>query len=102
MTTGVKQHLRIPPPMGIAFITAGSITLLTIAVASFTGAHAAHAYDNKYYDFCTNNLQQPEEVCCANSGGQMTNGVCADPAALPAAPPTITQQVLPPVIGAPR
>lgn len=102
MTTGVKQHLRIRPPMRIALIAAAPITSLAIAVASLVGAPAAHAYDGKYYDFCTNNLQQPEDVCCANSGGQMTNGVCADPAALPAAPPTITQQVLPPVIGAPR
>ena len=102
MTTGVKQHLRIPPRTRIALIAGGPLTLLAIAVASLVGAPASHAYDNKYYEFCTNNLQQPEEVCCANSGGQMTSGVCADPAALPAAPPTITQQVLPPVIGAPR
>jgi hypothetical protein len=96
MTTGASHLMRI------ALVVAGPIALLTIAVALLVRIPAARAYDGDYYDFCKNSLQQPDSVCCANSGGQITNGVCADPAAAPTPLPTITQQILPPVIGGPR
>lgn len=102
MTTGAEHQLRIRPLMRTALVAAGPVVLLTVAVAPLVRAPEARAYDSKYYAFCKDNLQQPDEVCCANSGGQMINGVCADPAVVPALPPTITQQILPPVIGAPR
>jgi len=100
MITGSEHQMRIPPRTRVVLFAAGPFALLAVAVAPFVHAPAARA-DN-YFEFCKNSLGQPDQVCCNNSGGEWDNGVCASPAALPTVLPTITQQILPPLIGAPR
>ena len=102
MTTGAGQPMRIRPRTRISLVVAGTTVLVAAAVAPLMRTPAARAYDGDYFDFCKNSLQQPDSVCCANSGGQMTNGVCGDTPAPPTPLPTITQQILPPVIGGPQ
>jgi len=102
MITGPEHQMRMRPMTRMRLCAAGSIALLAVAVGPLVYAATARAIDGDYYEFCKNNLRQPDSVCCTNSGGVPSNGVCADPAAPPTPLPTITQQILPPVISAPH
>jgi hypothetical protein len=83
----------------MALFTTGLFASLALAVAPFVQPPTALAWDHDYYDFCTKNLRQPPRVCCNNSGGDWSeDGDCTDPAAPPTPVPTVTQQVLPPVV----
>jgi hypothetical protein len=88
----------------MALFAAAVFAVLALAAVPFLHPATARAYDHKYYDFCTNSLGQPDDVCCANAGGEWSEGSCYDPLELhplPTPVPTVTQQVLPPVIVAP-
>jgi hypothetical protein len=90
--------------MRMALFAAGLFASLALAVSPFLHPATARAFDDKYYDWCTNSLGQTKAVCCTNAGGEMFSGNCFDPAVLHppvTAVPTITQQILPPPVIAP-
>src|SRR5271165_651350 len=96
--------MRMRPLTRMAGFAAGLFALLAVAVTPFVHPPTARAYDGKYYDFCINNLGQKREVCCTNAGGEWSDENCYPPEVLHppvTAVPTVTQQLLPPVIVAP-
>jgi hypothetical protein len=105
MISCTENQMRMRPPTRMALFAAGLFALLALAVTPFVHPPTARAYDDKYYEFCKDTLAQKPEVCCTNAGGEMASGLCFDPALLhpiPTPQPTITQQVLPPVVVAPQ
>ena len=101
MITGLEHQMCMRTRTRMVLFAAGLFALLALAVTPFVHPPTAQAYDHDYYAFCTENLGQKAQFCCSNAGGEWSNGSCTDPAALPSPLPTITQQVLPPVIVAP-
>jgi len=98
-TTRAEHQIPGCNRMRMALFAAGLFALLALALGSFLQPATARAYDDKYYDWCTESLGQTKKVCCTNAGGEMFSGGCFDPAVLhpPVTPvPTITQQILPP------
>ena len=97
--------MRMRPRARIALFVAGLFALLALAVSAFLHPATTHADDGGYFDFCTNTLSQSPDVCCNNAGGVLSaGGSCLDSAVASPTPfpvPTVTQQVLPPVIIAP-
>ena len=101
-----KHHPHKRPSTRVTLFAAGLFSVLTLAVIPFVHPATARAFDSDYYDWCKNNLTQSQgknglEFCCSKAGGELLNGGCYDPAVLHppiTAVPTVTQQVLPPVI----
>jgi len=93
------------PRAGVALFAAGLFAVLAFAVTPFLHPSTARAdVDDKYYKFCKDTLGQPDDVCCTNAGGVLSGGSCLPPAV--ASPtsypvPTVTQQIVPPVVVAP-
>jgi hypothetical protein len=98
------QQMRMRPRARVVLFAVGLFALLELAVSLFVHPATARAYDGKYYSWCKDSLGQKPEVCCVNAGGEWSDENCYDPAVLhpiPTPVPTVTQQVLPPVIVAP-
>lgn len=88
----------------VALLAAGLFAVPALAVYALVTSATARAYDPSYYTWCTQSLGQTVDVCCSKAGGEPFNGGCADPAVVSppvTAVPTVTQQVLPPVVVAP-
>lgn len=99
-----EQPMHMRAHTRVALLAAGVFAVLALAVTAFVHPATARAYDGDYFTFCRDSLGQPDEVCCVNSGGEWSSGRCYDPADLHpilTPVPTVTQQVLPPVIVAP-
>jgi hypothetical protein len=101
MITGYIHQLRQRASVRTTQFAAGLFAVLALGVAVFAHLPTAYAYDHDYYAFCTGSLGQTPRVCCTNADGVWSNGDCVEPAALPTPLPTITQQVIPPVVVAP-
>ena len=101
MITRRKHQIHMRLPTRMTLFTAGLFAVLAFAVTALLHPPTAHAYDHKYYEFCTDSLGQTPQVCCGNAGGQWSDGECTDLAAVPFPVPTVTQQVSPPVVVAP-
>ena len=93
---------RRPAGGRVSCFVAGLFAVLALVVGgAFMLSATAHADHDKYYSWCTTSLGQTSDVCCTNAGGELFNGMCWDPLVLHprvTAVPTITQQVLPPVV----
>jgi hypothetical protein len=88
----------------VALLAAGLLAVPALAVTLFVHPATARAFDGDYFNWCKDSLGQSPDVCCTGAGGELFNGSCVDPALLnPAvtAVPTVTQQVLPPVVVVP-
>jgi len=99
-----EHRMRMRPLTRVALFAVGLFALLALAVSPLLHPATARAYDSQYYEFCTQNMGQDSDTCCTNAGGELSNGACYDPAflhPLVTAVPTVTQQILPPVVVAP-
>lgn len=103
LTASTAHQRRVRRLTGLAFFTAA----LALAASPFIHPVSARAYDGDYYEWCIHNSPQGQvesqrgngmDFCCSRAGGELVNDMCYPPAPLSTAVPTVTQQVLPPVI----
>jgi hypothetical protein len=107
MISGPEHQIRMGPVTRVALFAAALFAVLALAVSPFVYPVTARAYDGDYYEWCKNNLTggtdlyRGSDFCCSKAGGELSNGNCVDPVLLHppiTAVPTVTQQVVPPVI----
>jgi hypothetical protein len=75
-TSTLAQHpSRLP-------LRCAGVFAAAVAVAFDQPALARADYNQNFYDWCMNNLDEGSDYCCENAGGVVRIGACIDPATL--------------------
>lgn len=106
MTTIAATTASARPARMRRGVRAGLIAAaLALGAGPFGHLAVAHAdFNQNWFDWCMNNLEEGHEYCCEHSGGVIRSGACVDPATLRASlGPIVTgpTRPLPPVVTGP-